>query len=205
MKLTRETFDLLATYAFSARNPGYKPAVREAPNGDGVWDEQKEYAHIAPKYFTPDTPLEVRKIYDDVLAYAEAMCLRLGLPDGVFPGPDSTLRLLRYPPGATTAPHTDFDLFTLSLYRSHTNAFAYLGGDCAELQRAREISPGIHFGELMTEITGVPATEHETWPLHVPSVSAVFFVIPPHEFVVPSGVTVGEWIKERVARSRRVV
>lgn len=207
--MTKEEFNRLAAWAFSPANPGYKLTVREAPAGDGVFDEQKEYAHVAPKYFTPETPDFVWHAYVRARGQATALCMALGLEDWL-PGPDSTLRLLRYPPGATTAPHTDFDLFTLSLYRSHHSAFQHLGpeggiGGSVLLDHARQISPGVHFGELMTEILGVPATRHATSPLTEWSYSAVFFVIPDHSLKLPSGATVGEWIKERVARSRKTV
>lgn len=216
--ITCEEFDRLAAYAFSSANPGYKPTVREAPNGDGTWDEQKEYAHLAPKYFSGGTPEPIIEAWTDAMIAAIDVCDQLGLSSW-RPGPDSTLRLLRYLPGATTAPHTDFDLFTLSLYRSHKDAFKYIDAEPATigdwntdrersrrlLTKARELSPGIHFGELMTEILGVPATPHETLPLDEWSYSAVFFVIPDHAKRLPSGVTVGEWIRERVARSRKTV
>jgi hypothetical protein len=207
MKLTARQFEELSTFAFSSQNPGFKPAVIESPNGDGVWDAQKQYAHIALKYFDRCTPSHVRVAYLLALDEANRIIRRMGLPAGVVAGDDSTLRLLRYPPGATTAPHTDFDLFTLSLYRSHVGAFVYRQAYEPELlSKARQFSPGIHFGELMTEILGdfhAPATRHETVALDVPSFSAVFFVIPPHEYVLPSGLTVGEWLKERIARSRK--
>jgi hypothetical protein len=204
MKLTRDQFDHLCEYAFSGENPGFKPTVVESPNGDGVWDAEKQYAHIAPKYFHAGTPLVVRIRYLCIAVYAARVLEDLCLPPDLAVGPDSTLRLLRYPPGATTAPHTDFDLLTLSLYRSDEAAFKYLSGEEHPfLQKARTISPGSHFGEILTEITGVEATRHETVPLETRSVSAVFFVIPPHEYVLPSGLTVGQWLAERIARSRK--
>jgi hypothetical protein len=136
--------------------------------------------------------------------------------------------VLEYPPGATSARHTDFDLFTLVAYRD-----PYPGGLVREEQMptggpflswADTISPGIHFGELF-ELGGFgAATPHEvkkvwgpfgeaSWegiPAAVskPQVSAVYFALPAHDLVLPDGRKVGPqsepgiYLHERMSRSR---
>ncbi len=192
--LTHPQFERLKAYAFSERNPGYRPEVQEAPNGDGVWDAQKKYAHVAPKYGLGPLGL----LYRDLVNEATGICIRLGIPSQFFPDYDSTIRVLDYPPGATSAPHTDFDMFTMCLYRD-VDAFRYLSAKPPEA----EDFPGLHFGELFTEITGREATRHEVIATEKPQWSAVFFVMPPLGAVLPSGLSVGEWLQERKERSRR--
>jgi hypothetical protein len=205
---TLNQYETLASFGFSADNPGYKPTVVESPDGDGVWDTEKKYAHIAPKYMKLVNPevdtSAIQALYDQALVEGKRICEALELPVQYHPGPDSTLRVLAYPPGATTAPHYDFDLFTISLFRDETRAFRYLEGEEDPLLvKARGISPGIHFGEILTEAVGAKATRHEVLGTPWRQKSAVFFVIPPHETVLPSGITVGAWIAERIARSRK--
>jgi len=207
VRLTEQQYETLAAFAFSSENPGYKPSVVEAPNGDNVWDENKRYAHLAPKYFeeTNVDHHEIKELYEIARQTAEWVCKMIEIPQEFFPGRDSTLRVLHYPPGATTAPHTDFDLFTICMYRDDNNAFKYLDGEeDALLTRARKFSPGIHFGELMTEINNAMATNHEVVGTERTQKSAVFFVVPEHSAVLPSGLTVGEWMAERKNRSRKV-
>jgi hypothetical protein len=198
-QLTKNEFSALSHWAFSGENPGYQPAVQEASHGDGNWDTLKRYAHVAPKYGLG--PFE--NVYTTALESATLAARALGIAQEYWPGSDSTLRVLHYPPGATTAPHTDFCLFTLSLYRSTMAPFRYLDGACEELDAARTHFPGIHFGELMTEIYGIPATRHEVVATSEDSCSCVFFVMPPLEAVMPGGRTVEQWVAERKARSRR--
>src|SRR5690606_20701972 len=125
--LTRKDFNKLARFALTSANPGYKPNVIESPDGDGVWDTQKRYGHVAPKYFRRtgigERELEAQRIYNFAMRRAMRVCQDMNLPPEFYPGPDSTLRVLEYPPGATTAPHCDFDLFTLCLYRNDMDAF----------------------------------------------------------------------------------
>jgi len=208
MKLTKSDYDRIHTYGFSEDNPGYKPEVIESPNGDEKWDEKKKYAHIAPKYLTPHSVTadadEVWKVYNEARKESDRICEALDIPKEFWGGDDSTLRILDYPPGATTAPHTDFDLFTICLYRDDMKAFKYLSGSGDSLlYKARKISPGLHFGELMTEVNGATATKHEVLGTTNRQCSAVFFVVPDHKAKLPSGITVGEWMEERKSRSRK--
>ena len=209
MKLSKDEYNKLAAFAFSEGNPGYKPEVVESPNGDGVWDEKKKYAHIAPKYFSV-TPSDLhgldnaKAMYNKAHDVADSVCKHLGLPEKYWGGPDSTLRVLHYPPGATTAPHTDFNLFTICMYRDDINAFKYLEGENEIiLAKGRRLSPGLHIGEIMTEINGAQATKHEVLGTDNTQCSAVFFVVPAHDAILPSGKTVGEWMANRIKRSRK--
>lgn len=195
----------LIEYAFSDANPGWRPEIQESPNGDGVWDTNKRFAHIAPKYFNAATPQFVRSTYEKQLGLAVHACRLLRIPEAFHPGPDCTLRVLDYPVGATTAPHTDFDLFTMRVWRDDVDAFMYLGGECRELGSICKRYPGLHFGELLAEIDPdrFVATKHEVVASDGQQSSCVFFVMPDHSAVLPSGLTVGEWVEERKARSRR--
>lgn len=207
MKFNKELYDELSEIAFSSKNPGYKPSVIESPNGDGTWDEDKRYAHVAPKYFIK---MPYYGLYECLESWragfeqAREVCKHLGIDSDFWPGMDSTLRILEYKPGATTAPHVDFDLFTLCLYRNIPETFRYLSGENDKLlTKAKEFSPGIHFGELMTEINGSKATKHEVVASDETQYSMVFFAVPDHAAELPSGVTVGEWMEERKNRSRK--
>ncbi len=201
----KEYFDRVAEYAFSAANKGWRPEIQESPNGDGVWDTNKRWAHLAPKYFDASTPFLARSLHQQYSEAATRACRLLELPEEFYPGPDCTIRVLNYPAGATTAPHLDFDLFTLSMYRD-VDAFRYLddSDQDPELLRAREQFPGIHFGELLSEISPrFKATKHEVVATDEVQNSCVFFVLPSWAAKLPSGLTVGEWVEERKARSRR--
>lgn len=195
----------LIEYAFSDANPGWRPEIQESPNGDGVWDTNKRFAHLAPKYFTEATPDFVLAAYEKQLGLATHACRLLQIPKAFHPGRDCTLRVLDYPAGATTAPHTDFDLFTMRVWRDASHAFRYLGGRGVELWAIRGRYPGLHFGELMAEIDPKrwEATEHEVVASDEPQSSCVFFVMPDLGAVLPSGLAVGDWLEERKARSRR--
>jgi len=206
--LTPNEYEKLAEFAFSEGNPGYRPTVTESPDGDGVWDDAKKYAHISPKYMKAAPESEAKayaqKIYDRSFEEAARVCGELAVPKEFFPGPDSTLRVLYYPSWASSSAHTDFDFFTLCMFRDRTEGFRYLDKKTLpELQKAREISPGIHFGELYQEVLGVKPTKHEVVGLPLPQKSAVFFVVPPHESVLLSGTSVGNWMAERKHRSRK--
>ena len=199
-------YDRVAAFAFSDKNPGWRPEIEESPNGDGVWDTNKRFAHLAPKYFTDDTPREIKQLHSNWVIKAQQACRYLGIPGKFYPGPDCTIRVLEYPPGATTAPHLDFDMFTLSMFRDDPDAFVYLDGSDQdpELLKAREGYPGIHFGEILTEIDPkFKATNHKVDGTENTQKAMVFFVLPKWTARLPSGLTVGEWVQERKARSRR--
>lgn len=174
---------------------GYKPTVQESPNGDEVWDTEKKYAHVAPKYVPcPELMVYYCMAFEEACAVSKA----LRLPPRLSPHWNSCcLRILDYPPGAGSAEHTDFDLFTIQLYREHQEGFVRTGD---VLETDDMISKGIHFGE-MAEVAGIrKAMPHHVKGLSVRQRSIVFFVLPDPSAVL---ITAGEWLEERYARSRR--
>ena len=196
MRFTEEEYNEIYSLTFDTPGyAGYRPEVQEAPNGDGKWDEQKKYAHIATKY-NPGT--ELKRFYARGYEEAHSVCLKLGFPSHLYPSWDnSCMRILDYPPGAESAEHTDFDLFTIQLYRDQPEGFVRTG---TVDQADESISTGIHFGE-MAEVAGLrKAMPHRVKALNVRQRSIVFFVIPQPTATL---VTVGDWLAERYARSRR--
>jgi isopenicillin N synthase-like dioxygenase len=209
----------LHSIVFQDNYPGYKPNVIEAPNGDGYWDNDKRYAHIAAKYLTdlPYTP--TKTVLQDYLSratqYAVSVAISLGVPKEFWPTYQySAIRLLEYPPGAVTNPHTDFDLFTLMLYRNIPETFQYIQQDLVKigydalLKEAQGFNSQIHFGEILEIVNpSYQATPHEVVPdIHGRTqYSMVYFAIPDHAAVLPTGETVGAWIEERISRSRKTV
>jgi hypothetical protein len=194
--------DRLFDFAFGPTNPGYRPQVVESPDGDGVWDAQKRFAHVAPKYGLGP----MHGLYERAFALARDVCIDLGIPPQFHPGPDSTIRVLDYPPGATTAPHADWNLLTLSLYRDTLDPFRYLSGESEPtLADARKVWPGIHFGYLMADITGIEPTRHEVVATKERQRSVVFFVVPSHTAVLHCGLTVGAWLDDMKTRARKTV
>lgn len=208
-------FAEMARLVFSDDYPGYRPNVIEAPNGDGNLDVEKQYAHIAPKYHRDgaldvlnmlsflETPLG--KFYQRAHHKAVEAAVDLGIPPDFFPDARyGALRVIQYPPGAITHPHKDFNLLTLMCYRNDPGRFQYVGPDQA-VRDANDKYPQIHFGEILEKIIpAMSATTHQVlarqggkWQY-----SIVYFAIPDHATVLPEGITVGEWLKERIARSR---
>ena len=171
---------------FDGSYSGYRPAVVEAPNGDGKLDTEKRYLHVATKY---DPPEWAKSYLIRAFARATIIAADLGLPVELLPDLDAcALRVLEYPVGATSAEHTDFDLFTFNAYR---NTQDVVGGDGR-----------LYIGEI-GELVGLgPATPHRVPARPYEQHSIVFFALPAHDAVLPGGVTVGDWLRERVARSR---
>ncbi len=209
MILDATDYDILYNMVFGDSYPGYKPNVIESPNGNEQWDTEKKYAHIAKKYLDqlPDSPAKsfmYRKLYD-ALGEAQDLARALGIPSEYHPRiDDSTIRILYYPPGAITHPHYDFDLFTTVLYRNRREPFIYL--DNAPSEAAQNLSEQIHYGEILELIRPESkATYHEVAATDYVQKSIVFFAIPDHAAILPSGQTVGEWITERIARSRKEI
>jgi len=203
MLLTEQDWDNLAPWAFSSQNKGFNPAVQESPNGDNNWDNKKVYAHIAPKYGIENPTAAI--IYTRALIQAAKACKYLKLP---LPGPDSTLRILHYPVGASSHSHTDFDMFTLCLYRNDTSGFVYEEIEQDKvLTSARTLFPGIHFGELANLLTvgaALKSTKHRVQSLSTVQKSIVFFCMPELDTKIHKlNCTVLEWLNERKERSRR--
>jgi hypothetical protein len=216
-----QTYANLHSIVFSGNYPGYRPDVRELPNGDGKVDSEKRYAHIANKYLDQYLAQEggVSSNHDrlrDALLHATYLAWdvaqTLGVPAAFLPHLRyGALRVLEYPVGATSNLHTDFDLFTLMIYRDQPECFRTfdLGHHTAppseqdrRLGEARRLNAQLHIGEL-GEVLGLgPATPHEVIASERPQHSIVYFAIPDHAAVLPSGITVGAWIAERMSRSR---
>lgn len=198
MKLfDRVEYNLLHTLFEKPGYAGYKPNTAEAPNGDANVDRQKRYLHIAMKYDPPAWAREyLARAHFEACRIAEV----LGVPDHLYPRvADGTLRVLNYPAGASSAPHTDFDLFTVHCYRNTWEQF--VRHDPVD-PRAEAIDPDVHLGEI-AELCGLgKATRHEVLPSKWPQFSIVYFAMPAHDADLPGGQTVGLWLAERYARSR---
>lgn len=225
--------------------PGYKPEVKEAPNGDGRVDAGKRYLHVAKKYGLPSEDAAA------ILACAHWEACRvaeeIGVPAEFYPRVEnSTLRVLEYPSAACvrraggdtcmfcdalthdsdtyicpvrgagngSAEHTDFDLFTLNLWRStddhqHWDPWLLFG----EGGWAQGAAP-YHRGELGELIGLGPAVKHRVPARPYPQRAIVYFAMPagaarlpcstcsPGDKCVGFGLTVNEWLADRYARSR---
>jgi hypothetical protein len=182
----------------------------------------KRYLHVAPKYNPPAWAMAyLARAHYEACRVAET----LNVPAAYYPRvADGTLRVLEYPPGAGTVEHKDFNLFTIVLWRSTPEDLEVepdrdFGRDwhasgCAYHRRhmARELSPGLHIGEL-GELVGLgPATPHRVPARAYAQKSIVYFAMPDHAVrlrrrkiaptVYEDGPTVGQWLKDRVKRSR---
>lgn len=170
---------------------GYRPNVAEIPNGDGNVDEHKRYLHVAPKYNPPDFALG---LYYKAFGMACAVAAELGVRKAMMPDVrHCALRVLDYPSGVGSELHTDFSLLTLNLFRSPR---LDVGAD-------NVAGCSVHIGEL-GELEGLgPAAAHLVPALPGRQQSLVFFAIPDHEeWLRDYGQTVGEWLDERIKRSR---
>jgi hypothetical protein len=211
----------------------------------------KRYLHVAEKYLRQCPGLEwPREYLDRAYGVAARVAEALNVPAAYWPRPEhGALRVLDYPPGAGTVEHTDFDLFTVLLWRStpgdleltpshrvcpadnpflcdSCGAAAPFSSPCeAEIAMSRgvraarssagELSPGLHIGEL-GELVGLgPATPHRVPARPYAQQSIVYFALPDHAAPLPGhagvavqgapvrlGPTVGQWLDERMARSR---
>lgn len=204
--------------AFNVKNPGYKPFTFESPNGDGKFDFDKRYAHISKKYLEDpsctldETEVNMAEEYINAcMDLAITVAITLGVPREFWPDErHSTLRVLEYKPGAISHSHTDFDLFTLMMYRNLPDNFVsgdhLTGKDFIVMENAKELNSQIHFGELLELINpAYVATPHyvNADSLNRMQYSVVFFAIPDHDAVLPDGTSVGDWLEERISRSRK--
>lgn len=213
MQLTDTQMFTLLNTVFRDEWPGFKPNVIESPDGNAQWDTEKLYSHINKAYYSKvdhgkqwvfNTPMEIHKQW---CHYARHVAMRLGVPPEFWPqDEDSTIRILMYPPGASTARHTDFDLFTLPMYRNITECYTGVFDEDTIFEEVNTFQR-LHIGELLHEINPtfkatphfVKPDERRRWQY-----SAVFFAIPDHHAMLPNhGPTVGEWLEERKGRSRR--
>ena len=159
---TASEYAHLHSLVFRNYYPGYKPNVVESPNGDGVKDLDKRYAHVSEKYIgfgcglnTGSYPF-LNGCLDRAHNLAMEVAITIGVPREFWPVRKyGALRVLEYNAKATTAPHTDFDLFTLMCYRNLPEYFKYADPrDCnkdlsRKLQSARALNDQVHFGEIL--------------------------------------------------------
>ncbi len=204
MLLLEAEYTLLHNLVFNKSYAGYRPEIQESPDGNNVWDTKKRYAHIAPKYLTDKVSVSLWLYFNLAFEEAEQVYQKLNFPEYLKPDyHQCCMRILEYPPGASSALHTDFDFMTLQLFRDNHEGFERVGSDASD----DEISNGIHFGEIAELAELRKATPHKVVPLDQPQKSIVFFVLPSLEAVIPNktgkDIVVGDWLKERYARSRR--
>lgn len=201
---TRSDYNRLHELVFRADYGGYRPSVIEIPNGDGRADVEKRYAHVATKYLTSDRQRrDLMPFLETAHGEAVAVASFLGLPSRYMPNIEyGALRVLEYPPGATSNEHEDFDLFTLMMYRDQPDRFVSRETEVPALVTMRLLNAQAHIGQLGTEICLGAATPHLVLPSEAPQHSIVYFAIPDHAAVLPSGVRVQDWLDERKARSR---
>jgi isopenicillin N synthase-like dioxygenase len=212
-----DDYSRLHALVFRGDYPGYKPTVTEIPNGDGKADADKRYAHVALKYLPGWGTAVEWDLLQSCLLYAhlcaESVAEALGVPAAFRPDIRyGALRVLEYPPGAVSHEHTDFDLFTLHLYRDQPECFLRQDADMTQLPAgALALNPGLHLGELGEAIGLGKATRHSVSASSYPQHSIVYFAIPDHDAVFDRNklrywngddVTVRDWLNERMARSR---
>jgi hypothetical protein len=201
---SEEEYDQLHTLVFRDDYPGYKPTVKEIPNGDGKVDADKRYAHVATKYFaTQKQRMDLLPFLQRAHSLAMDVATALRIPPEFQPKLEySALRILDYPPGATSNEHEDFDLFTLMLYRDQPDRFVSKDMGNHVLREMRFFNMQAHIGQLGTEIGLGQATPHSVLPSTTSQHSIVYFAIPDHGTTLPGGTSVLNWLNERMARSR---
>lgn len=209
----RSDFDNLYTLTDpEARYKGFKPTVKERPDGDARVDTAKVFLHVALKY---DPPEWAKRLLARAHFEACGIVERLGVcPHHAYPKIENgTLRLLYYPEGAGTAEHADFDLLTVNCWRSTPNDLEQKplpqGG------WTRGVAP-YHMGEL-GEIYGLgPAARHRVAGKPYEQRALVYFASPGMNTALPEPITFpaiegfdektvttsGEWQIERTNRSR---
>jgi hypothetical protein len=200
---TADDYNYLSSL-FNTDYAGYKPDVVEAPNGDGKLDTEKRYLHIALKYNPPERALcYLARAHFEACRVAEAM----KVPAEFYPRvEDGTLRVLDYPAGASSAEHTDFDLFTVHCYRNIWEPFERTLTllESPAFERGCEINPGLHVGEL-AEVTGLArATPHLVRAAESAQEAIVYFAMPAMNAVLPGGLTVLQWLADRKTTRGRV-
>jgi hypothetical protein len=188
---SRNDYDTLAALVFRDDYPGNfaTRGVAEIPNGDGKVDDGKKIAHVAHKYRTKGEPWELQRALSRAHWDACEIAQELGVSFDMLPRQEfCALRVLYYPANVGGHLHTDFDLFAVNLWRSHPNPG--LGGG------------RYHIGEI-GELVGLgPVEPHYVAPLPVVQLALVYFAMPSHDAILPSGQSVGQWVAERIARSR---
>jgi hypothetical protein len=197
---TAADYDTLHALVFRPGYPGYKPDVKEIPNSDGKIDT-KRYAHIAPKYLTPESPAALTEALQLAHDEAESVARAFDCPAAFWPDIRyGALRVLDYDPGALSHRHTDFDLFTTMFFRDQPDRFVAYGHGLPDAVRA--VNPQCHVGRIGQLIGLGVATPHEVRPSSTRQRSIVYFAIPNHDAVLPDGQTVRDWLNRVMAASR---
>lgn len=185
MKFSRYDWIELASLFNAQGYAGYRPAMREAPNSDEVVDEGKRFLHVALKYDPPPWAIPfLARAHFEACRIAE----RIGVPDAFMPRVENgTLRVLDYPIGAGTAEHTDFDLFTVNLWRSTPTDHEQeeTRGLDSDAKRWTTGAPEWHMGRL-GELVGLGhATPHRVPARPYAQKAIVYFAMPAMGAVLP--------------------
>jgi hypothetical protein len=209
----RTDFDDLSTlFDHEARYKGYKPTVKERPDGDTRTDHGKRFLHVALKYDPPEWAVRLlARAHFEACGVVE----RLGVcPHAAYPKIENgTLRVLYYPEGEGTEEHADFDLLTVNCWRETPNDLEQKplpqGG------WTRGVTP-YHMGEL-GQIYGLgPAARHRVNGRKYEQRAIVYFASPGMYTALPEPITFpavegfeavtvttsGQWQIERTLRSR---
>lgn len=228
---TANDYRKLSNIVFQDDYPGYRKNIIESPNGDHNWDTDKRYAHVATKYLNTEQYKSnkhrpyLMQLLNTANKKAIEVAIEIGVPKRFWPNVNyGALRVLEYPSGSVTHPHVDFDLFTLMCYRNLQDNFKYIDKITEDqkdikqflvLENARELNHQIHFGEILELINpkAFRATKHEVIAERFDRTqySIVYFSIPNHNELLPKKldeekqISVGEWIEERISRSRKEV
>ncbi len=216
---TAHDYTALHEVVFRADYPGYRPSVIESPNGDVALDSQKRYSHIATKYLkqfpAPDAPhyrarMNERDMLEAYLRIAHRHAVEVAVASGLVPAAflpsfeHGALRVLEYPAGASSAPHTDVGLLTLNLYRDQPaclETFEDRWGRGNDWYSGTTRAP-YHLGRIAREIGLGPAAAHRVIGSATPQHSIVYFAVPDHEAVLPSGARLGTWLEAEMAKMR---
>lgn len=203
MHLSTKDFLYWQELLFNDEYPGYfKPGSERT---DSYTVGQYEYAHLAPKYMHNwcDKGLYCfsRKssnafaLLNSLRQVASERAISMGIgPDFLPRLEDGTLRFLRYPPGACIDKHTDFNLFTMPLWRSSWENYQV---------DAPHGKGELHVGEILAMLQpGCDATVHYTTASEVWQYSVVYFAMPSLASVLPNGMTVADWLVERKKAAR---
>lgn len=201
-----DEYNTLHDLVFRSDYSGYKPAIKEIPNGDGKEDSDKRYAHVAPKYLLTQEQRNVLWPYMH-RGFAQSLLIAelIGVPEQFLPKIEyGALRVLDYPPGAVSNKHYDFDLFTVMMYRDQPDRFLVhdAGSPSEAVALGRTVNPQLHLGELGQQLGLGNATLHEVLPSETRQHSVVYFAIPDHHSKLPDGLTIRDWLNERMERSR---
>ena len=209
MNFTVKDYAFWARLLFHPDYPGYRKAGFEQPDsGEG---SLYEYTHLSPKYikqwreagYEGKPGGDIRELayamLHSLVAEAQETAIALGIPPDFMPVmEDSTLRLLRYPPGAISKRHTDFDLFTKPLWRNTWDPYVV-----HNVEKGYNHKNQLHIGELTQKLLPhVEATAHEVRRHHSWQYSAAYFAMPSLSAVLPDGQRVGDWVAARKKETR---